>query len=69
MKQQDSFLNFDPSTGKTDPFPFRAHTYRDYHGRVAWLFNPWTGISWDPRDIGSDTFGYLIIPPGEKVHE
>lgn len=36
--------------------------YREYHGHVAWLYNPWTGQKRDARDIGSDTFGHLIIP-------
>jgi hypothetical protein len=28
---------------------------------MAWLFNPWTGSRRLPEDVGSDTFGYLIL--------
>jgi hypothetical protein len=56
---QQAVMRFDPGTGERRPYPSHAAQYRQYHGAVAWLFNPWTGARRDPRDIGSDVFGCL----------
>jgi hypothetical protein len=53
-------MRFDPVTGIEKPYPSSAEQYRQYHGKVAWLFNPYTGTARDPRDIGSDVLGHLI---------
>jgi hypothetical protein len=66
-KQQFAVMRFDPATCMPRPYPSHAEQYRDWHGVVAWLYNPWTGDMRDPRDIGSDTFGRLIVPPSERV--
>ena len=58
---QDNLMKFDPATGESMPFPSHAQQYRDYHGEVAWLFNPWTGSKRNPLDIGSDVFGKGIV--------
>ena len=62
---QESLMKYDPAEG-TDyqqPYPSHAAQYREYHGKVAWLYNPWTGFKRDPRDIGSDVLGFLIEAP------
>lgn len=63
---QETLMTHDPATGELNPYPSHAKQYRDYHGQVAWLFNPWNGEERDARDIGTDVFGMLIVPPGEK---
>ena len=68
MKQQQTLMKFDPAHCDEKPYPSNAEQYREYHGKVAWLFNPWTGEARDAYDIGSDTFGLLIVPPGEPVY-
>lgn len=69
MKQQHSLMKFDPATGEPKPYPSHADQWRDWHGKAtAWLFNPWTGMSRDAGDVGSDTFGHLIQPPGEPLY-
>jgi len=68
MRQQQALMKFDPATGEEKPYPSQAMHYREYHGKVAWLFNPWSGEARDAYDIGSDTFGHLILPPGEPVY-
>lgn len=69
MKQQHSLMKFDPATGEPKPYPSHADQWRDWHGkREAWLFNPWTGTRRDAGDVGSDTFGHLIQPPGEPLY-
>ena len=55
-------LRFDPATGVEKPYPSESEQYRDYHGNVAWLYNPYTGNLRDARDVGSDTYGHLIAP-------
>lgn len=57
---QSKLMKFDPVGGSRSPYPATAEIYRQYHGDVAWLFNPWTGKKRDPRDIGSDVLGLLI---------
>lgn len=68
MKQQHTLMRFDPATGKERPYPSHAEQYRKYHGQLAWLINPWSGIKRDAGDIGTDVFGHLIIPPGEPIY-
>lgn len=52
---------FCPATGIEKPYPSEANQYRDYHGKVAWLYNPYSGCKRDARDVGTDTFGVAII--------
>lgn len=54
-------LIFDPATGSSNPYPDNATLWRKHHGQVAWLYNPYTGMPRDPRDIGYDTFGHLLV--------
>ena len=61
---QNEQMKFDPSNGSKEPYPSHADQYREWHGAVAWLFNPWAGNKRDPRDIGSDVLGYLISCKG-----
>ena len=69
MKQQQALMKFDPATGEQKPYPSHADQWRDWHGKAtAWLFNPWTGKQRDAGDVGSDTFGQLIIPPEEPIY-
>ena len=69
MKQQHSLMKFDPATGEQKPYPSHADQWREWHGKAtAWLFNPWTGTRRDAGDVGSDTFGQLILPPGEQLY-
>ena len=57
---QDKLMLVDPATGGTTPYPSHAAQWREYHGKTAWLFNPWTGGRRNALDGGSDTFGLLI---------
>ena len=41
-----------------------AAQWREWHGGMAWLFDPWTGRRRDARDVGSDVHGLLIVPAG-----
>lgn len=52
---------FDPATGEKDPKPDQPEEWRQWNGKTAWLFNPWDGSRRDARDVGSDTFGHLIV--------
>lgn len=65
---QRALMRYDPVTREVAPYPSHAAQYRAWHGRVAWLYNPWTGQARDPRDIGADVLGHLIRPPGEPVY-
>ncbi len=58
--RQDALMKYDPVDGSENPYPSSAKQYRSYHGKVAWLHNPWTGEKRNPLDIGSDVFGLLI---------
>ena len=58
---QSSLMMFNPACGSKEPYPSHAQQYREWHGSVAWIFNPWFGNRRDPRDIGSDPFGHLIM--------
>lgn len=53
-------MKFDPVDGSEKPYPSEASQYREYHGQVAWLYNPYTGEKRDSRDIGTDVFGLAI---------
>ncbi len=69
MRQQDTLMKFDPATGEEQPYPSHADQWRKWHGKAtAWLFNPWTGDRRGAGDVGSDTFGQLILPPGEPLY-
>lgn len=57
---QQAIMIYDPSDRTEKPYPSHAEQYRQYHGSVAWLYNPWTGVMRDARDIGSDVLGHLI---------
>jgi hypothetical protein len=67
MKQQQTLMQFDPATGVERPYPSHAEQWREYHGALAWLFNPWTGTRRLAGDVGSDAFGLLVVPPDEPV--
>ena len=54
---QEALMKYSPDTGEERPYPSNAKQWREYHGRVAWLYNPWTGEKRDPKDVGSDVYG------------
>lgn len=60
-----SLMQYCPATGREKPYPSEAGQYRDYHGKVAWLFNPYTGEKRSADDIGYDTFGHNIMDAGK----
>jgi hypothetical protein len=60
---QEKLMAFDPATGDEEPYPSHAAQWRAYNGKRAWLFNPWTGATRTAKNVGSDTFGLLILPP------
>ena len=64
---QEQLIKYSPYTGEEWLHPSNAKQWREYHGRVAWLYNPWTGEKRDLRDIGSDVLGELIVPPSVKT--
>ena len=59
-KSQDARMKFSPTDCSKHPYPSHAEQYRKYHGKAAWLYNPWTGTMRTPEDIGTDSFGLLI---------
>lgn len=59
-------MSYDPVTGKIAPQPSDPQEYREHHGLIAWLYNPYTGTKRDPRDIANDIEGILIVPEGGK---
>lgn len=61
LRHKQSALLFDPATGKRMTAPVSANEYRRMEGEVAWLYNPWTGDKRDPRDVGTDVLGLLIV--------
>lgn len=61
---QDVLMKFDPATGEERPYPSHATQWRNWHGTVAWLFDPWTGGRRNAHDVGSDVYGLLIVPTG-----
>lgn len=57
----NKLMRFDPVTGeKCNVYPSHQKQYKEWHGLVAWLYNPWTGDRRDARDIGSDVQGALL---------
>jgi hypothetical protein len=58
---------FDPQNGSRYPFPSSAEHYRRFHGEVAWLYNPWSGVKRHPKDIATDLQGLLIREPAVVV--
>jgi len=64
---QNKLMKFDPRTGESNPFPSHAGQFREWHGRDAWLLNPWTGKKRHYSDIGSDPTGTLIYIEGEPL--
>lgn len=56
-----TLMKFDPTTGSPNPYPSQVDQYRAYHGKIAWLYNPFTGKQRTANNIGSDTFGMLIV--------
>ena len=62
---QEQLMKYSPDTGEERPYPSNAKQWREYHGRVAWLYNPWTGKQRDLLDIGNDVFGESIVPDTE----
>lgn len=67
MSQQSALMKFDPALGTERPYPSNAYQWRDYHGQMAWLYNPWTGKHRHPLDIGSDVMGVAIVPPNKSA--
>ncbi len=67
LEQQYTLMLYDPQTGDRYPFPAYAKMYREHHGQVAFLFNPWIGVRRLAGDVGSDPFGHLILPPNEPL--
>lgn len=61
---QEKMMVVDPATGGEKPYPSHAAQWREYHGKAAWLFNPWTGGRRNAMDVGSDTFGLAINDGG-----
>ena len=67
MRQQDALMKFDPATRDIHPYPSHAGQWREWHGGIAFLFNPWTGEQRGAGVVGSDPFGLLIISPDEPL--
>lgn len=63
----EQLMHFDPATGEERPYPSHAAQWREWHGAMAWLFNPWTGSRRHASDVGSDPYGLLIVPDGEPL--
>lgn len=64
---QEQLMKYSPDTGEERPYPSNAKQWREYHGRVAWLYNPWTGEKRDLLDFCSDVFGELIVPLNKET--
>lgn len=62
LVESENPMLYDPATGAKGCTPTTPTAYRKYHGKVAWLFNPWTGLQRHPLDIGSDVLGQLVTP-------
>ena len=64
---QTANIKFDPETGVTNVHPSltKAADWRCLMNPPIWVFNPWTGEQRDARDVATDRFGQLIVPPGE----
>jgi len=64
-----TLMVFDPKDGMREVYPSEARQYREWHGMVAWLYNPFTGDARSPQDIGTDPFGLLIVAPAKAPAE
>ena len=65
---QEALMKYSPDTGEERPYPSNAKQWREYHGKVAWLYNPWTGEKRDPKDVGNDVYGeQLYDGVGKRV--
>lgn len=64
---QEQLMMYCPAFRNPQPYPSHAKQYREFHGRVAWIFNPWTGEPRWPHDVGTDPFGELILTPEESA--
>lgn len=58
----ESLMKYAPTNGVQCPYPSNPSDYRGYHGKAAWLYNPYTGDIRTAEDVGNDVFGYLIKP-------
>ena len=67
MSCQDELMRFDPATGSPKPYPSHSTQWREWHGKSAWLFNPWTGVRRTAEDVGSDPYGHLIVPNSARI--
>jgi hypothetical protein len=66
---QDRLMLYCPASGEERPYPSHAEQWRQYHGKAAWLFNPWTGNRRHAISVGTDPFGLLILPLKAEIHE
>jgi len=57
---------YDPAFGTVNPVPSNAAAFRTYHGKIAWVYNPWSGKQRHPCDISRDINGEFIEPFKEK---
>ena len=57
---QQEIMRFDPHDGESRPYPTHTEQFRKFHGKKAWIFNPWTGSMRDAGDIATDLQGLLI---------
>lgn len=76
VKPQRTPLAFNPMNGEDLPKDTLFFAERVRQDRPAlklggpqyeWRFDPWTGGARDARDIKSDPYGLLIVPPGENI--
>jgi len=58
---QNKLMIYDPAYRTPKPYPSHAAQYREWHGKIAWIYNPWTREMRNPLDIGSDVTGLLIV--------
>ncbi len=63
LQGQEKIMLFDPFTGWSDmlPTPCHAAQSREFHGLMAWMYNPWTGEKRNPGDIATDIMGSGIL--------
>lgn len=59
-----ALMKFDPAAGTENPYPSHPEQYREYHGQVAWLFNPYNGERRSALAVGGDPFGFLVHDGG-----
>lgn len=62
VTNSEPLMKYDPTNGEQCPYPSNPSDYREYHGKVAWLYNPYSGGTRTAGDVGSDVFGHLIKP-------